>query len=643
MDFANLEKVEEIEKAIPILSDAYFNGEPLVSDVIFDRLVDKLKEKKPNSKILKQLGAPIREDKKKVKLPYWMGGMDKMKPNSNEMRLFFKKFQPPFLLSDKIDGAACLLEYNNGKLKGIYTRGDSGVGQDISFLKGFLKVPNTIKLKEKLFVKGELNVTLKDYINKFKNDATKSRGIVTGVFNSLEPEIEKVKALVFLGYEINLQVDFKKKLLTPNDILEKVHSDMLIKPSVQFKLMEKLGFKTPYYEIASYLDSEILIKYLEQRRKNTAFEIDGIIVSSDHPYQPVKKDIDSDRIAGSSEGRANPKHAIAFKVNEEGINSKVLSISWDPTKHGILFPVIHIEPIVCEGDTVKNVSGKNAKYILENDIGVGTILSIVKSGGVIPDIAEVVKSTKTSLPEDEDFGWDENEVNIVLDDPLKNEIVKMKRILHFFTALDIKGIKIGTIKKLYDAGFTSVKSICKSDAVNFLEADGIKERSAGTLYNSIHYKIDNPIEFHKIMFASLCFDKGLGTRRLDLLLKKLPSIYKLEIPFRDDIIDIEGFGEIVADQFLDGFRCFRDFMKSHSFLHFVKPQRSKVKSNGDFVVFSGFRDEALAKKLELLGATIEKNITKNTTIVVVKDLESTNSKVVKAKEKGLKLILKSNI
>ena len=633
MDFANLEKVDEIEKAIPILSDAYFNGEPLVSDVVFDRLVSILKDKKPNSKILKQLGAPIREDKKKVKLPYYMGGMDKMKPDSNEMRLFFKKFKPPYFLSDKIDGAACLLKYDNGKLKGIYTRGDSGIGQDISFLIGFLKVPNIIKLKAKIFVKGELNVTLKDYLNKFKNDATKSRGIVTGVFNSLEPEIEKVKALVFLGYEINLQVDFKKKINNVGDILEKVSGNMLLKPSEQFQVMEKLGFKTPNHTLVkdfSLEKSKFLIKYLEQRRKNTAFEIDGIIVSSDHPYQSTKKD--------------NPKHAIAFKVNEEGVNSKVLSISWDPTKHGILFPVIHIEPIVCEGDIIKNVSGKNAKYILENNIGIGTVLSIVKSGGVIPDIAEVVKSTKTSLPEDEEFGWDENKVNIVLDYPLSNKIVRMKRILHFFTALDIKGIKIGTIKKLYDAGFNSIKSICKSDAVNFLEADGIKERSATTLYNSIHSKIDNPLDFHKIMFASLCFDKGLGTRRLDLLLKKLPSIYNLSIPFRDDIIDIEGFGEIVTDQFLDGFKCFRDFMKEHPFLHFIKPQReSKGKMTGDFVVFSGFRDDKLEKKLEILGATMEKNVTKKTTMVITKDINSDSSKVVKAKEKGLKLILKSDI
>ena len=84
MDYLDIMDIKTLEKTIPKLAKAYFNDEPLVSDHVFDTLVDRLKKLKPDSQVLKKIGAPIRDDKKKVKLPYWMGGMDKMKPESNE-------------------------------------------------------------------------------------------------------------------------------------------------------------------------------------------------------------------------------------------------------------------------------------------------------------------------------------------------------------------------------------------------------------------------------------------------------------------------------------------------------------------------------------------------------------------------------
>lgn len=611
MDYTKINNVKELEKTIIKLSDAYYNNQPLVSDVIFDNLIDKLKKLKPDSLVLKKIGAPIRKDKKKVKLPIYMSSMDKMYPESNNLKLFKNRTESPYLLSDKIDGAACLLEYKEGNLKGIFTRGDGYVGQDLKFLIGFLKVPLQIKLKNDVYVKGELNVTLKDYQEKYYTEATKPRGVVTGIFNSLEPNLDIINNFIFSAYEISID------------------NNLMLKPLEQFKLMEQLKFKVPNYKLVDNITSKILEIFLEERRKKSIFEIDGIIISSNCNYKLIEKD--------------NPKHSIAFKVNEEGIETKVLNITWDATKHGILFPVIEVESVIIEGDTIKNVSGKNAKYILENNIGKNSILSIIKSGGVIPEIIKVIKETKTELPKG-NYHWDENEVNIVLDNIMENNLVKMKRVLHFFTSFDIKGLKIGIIKKLFDINLNTIDKIIKAKKDDFLEAEGIKEKSATKLYDSIHQVIDKDLDFDKLLFASLCFDKGLGIRRFKLLLNNLPQIYKLETVFRNDILKIDMFGEIIADQFLEGFKEFKKFLKLHPYLKYKKPiKENKIKEGkykNDYILFSGFRDKELEEKLILEGAVIEKSLTNRVTLLIVNDLNSTNSKVVKAREKNIKIVKK---
>ena len=76
--------IDELEEIIQYTSNKYYNSTPVISDGIFDMLVDFLRLKKPKSKTLKMIGAPVKS-KDKVKLPFYLGSMDKIKPPSSKL------------------------------------------------------------------------------------------------------------------------------------------------------------------------------------------------------------------------------------------------------------------------------------------------------------------------------------------------------------------------------------------------------------------------------------------------------------------------------------------------------------------------------------------------------------------------------
>ena len=150
-----LEKLNEskLEKILTYASDKYYNDDPVLDDDVYDLLEDKLRELNPKNKILGKTGAPIRSDIEKVKLPVWLGSLDKIKPDTRKLEIWLEKYTGPYVVSDKLDGISGLLVYNKtGKLS-IYTRGDGEIGQDISFLGDYLKLP---RLKQDICIRGSL-------------------------------------------------------------------------------------------------------------------------------------------------------------------------------------------------------------------------------------------------------------------------------------------------------------------------------------------------------------------------------------------------------------------------------------------------------------------------------------------------------
>ena len=99
--------IDELVKLLTKLADAYYNTDkPLVPDNVYDILFDNLKERDPDNKFLKEVGAKVKADRKKIKLPYPMGSLDKIKPNTGFLEPWIKKNKGPYIISDKLDGVS---------------------------------------------------------------------------------------------------------------------------------------------------------------------------------------------------------------------------------------------------------------------------------------------------------------------------------------------------------------------------------------------------------------------------------------------------------------------------------------------------------------------------------------------------------
>ncbi|XWV24817.1 NAD-dependent DNA ligase [Tupanvirus deep ocean] len=609
---------QDLEKAITIAAESYYNSDvSLISDEIFDVLVEKLKQLNPKSKVFKQTGAPVKG--KKVKLPYWMGSMDKVKSDEKLIDNWIKTYKGPYLVSDKLDGISCLLTMNDGDIT-LYTRGDGTFGQNITHLLNLvnMSVDDLYDLPDKeIVIRGELIMT-KDNFEKYADVMSNARNMVAGIVNSKKESVNKDYAadVDFVSYEV----------IVPN-----------MKPLEQMKLLKKWGLNVVYYDIYNDISLSILDGILQKRKKKSVYEIDGIIVTDDNKH--------TRNLSG------NPPYSFAYKGMTQTANVKVIEVLWRPSKDGFLVPRIHFEKVRLSQADLEYTTGFNAKFIVDNKIGPGAIITVVRSGDVIPYVMGVVKpAKKPALPEDYDFEWDDNNVNIILTNAADDETVIIQRLTKFVRDIGVENLSEGIVARLVRAGYDTIPKIMSLTIDDFLDLEGFKETLATKLYNNLRDALEN-MDLLTLMAASNIFGRGFGERKLKKILDNYPDIInkyskKTHTYWRNKLLDLEGFDTITVDSFLSALPTFQEFYDVVSEIVEVQPYINKVKKSGSFkgetVVFTGFRNKDWQKFIEAEGGKVSGSVSKNTTLLVYNDGEESSSKYLTAKKLGIKTISKSD-
>lgn len=605
--------IDTLKNTKQYLDDKYYNtGEKSgFTDEQYDVLKDIISKYDKTEK--KKVGAKIREDNNRVKLPYWLGSLDKIKAEEeNKLVNWLKKNETEkYVIENKLDGISCLFISDFDKIC-LYTRGDGSIGANISHILKYIKnIPLSFP-KSKVVIRGELIINEKVFKEKYAEDSANPRNMVSGLVNAktLKEGIEDVE---FIAYEII--ADDKTQL----------------KPTKQLKVLKDYGFKVVNNLILNQdeLDVEKLSEILLDNKRRSEYEIDGIIIQSDIEYVRNEKD--------------NPKYAFAFKMSMEDnfIEAEVEEVIWNISKHKLIKPKIRIRPVNLNGVTITFASAFNAKFVVENSLGKGAKVVLTRSGDVIPFIIRIIKPAKKPDMPDVIYKWNDSNVDIIVEDD-EDHVSDIKMISSFFSGMGIKNISDATVEKIYNHGYTTLLDMFKATKDDFEKIDGFQKKLAEKIYNNIHEGLkDTSIDI--LLGSSGIFGEGVGKRKLKVLFENFPDILHTNASEKEmfkKICDIEGYSEKTAEKIILNLDKAQKFIKNiEPYITFENKKNKTGKLKGLTVLFSGFRNEDLEKEITDNGGKISTSVSKNLNILIVKDKTSASSKIEKAKKLNIEILL----
>ena len=600
---------ETIMEIISQTNDAYYNSNnPLLTDNEFDIVKEYAETKYERNEVLQQIGAPV--GRNKVELPFHMPSMDKIKPDTNILDKWKKKYNGPYVLSCKLDGVSGLYT-TQGSTPKLYTRGDGKIGQDISHLIPYLKLPKV----HNVAVRGEFIIKKETFDQKYKHSFANPRNMVSGIINSKQVD-KKIHDLDFVAYE----------MIVPS-----------LKPSSQMKKLQELSFQVVQHTSQKNITNEYLSSILVDWRTNHIYEIDGIIVGDDHIYPRTNK---------------NPEHAFAFKmvISDQVAEAKVVDVEWNVSKTGYLKPRVEIEPIKLGGVTIKHATGFNGNFIETNKIGVGAIIELIRSGDVIPYIKSVIAPAENAKMPNVPYTWNNTHIDIMIDNFDTNETLLEKRITNFFTTLEVESLSSGNVKRIINAGYNSIPKILRMTKQDFNKVDGFKDKMAEKVYNSIQDKVRNA-NIAKIAVASNVLGRGLGERKITPIMEAFPDIFTSSHSKQENMArlqTINGIGKENATSFVNNMDSFVQFLKNtgleHKLVEKRAPEPSSKRVNTSHplynqkVVMTKVRDADIIAALKNNGGELVDNVKKGILAVVTKNTQEVSNKLNKAKEMNIPIM-----
>ena len=582
---------------------AYYNEEPIMTDNEYDIVKEYIEKRYPQNIAIKSIGAPI--ERNKVTLPYQMWSMDKIKPDTNALTYWTSKYKGHYVLSCKFDGVSGLYTTEGDSPK-LYTRGDGKVGQDVSHLIPYLRLPKT----KNIVIRGEFIIPKKVFETKYKEKFANPRNMVAGIVNHKTLN-EAVKDVDFVAYEVIKPV---------------------LKPSEQMATLSTLDVDVVLNKTVTKISNELLSETLVEWRNNYIYEIDGIIVTNDDIYE---------RKSG------NPEHAFAFNMvlSDQIAEAKVVDVIWTPSKDGYLKPRVQIEPINLGGVKIEYATGFNGAFINDNKVGIGATIELIRSGDVIPHIRKVIVPAENPKMPSVPYKWNDTHVDILLENIGSDETVKEKVITGFFRGIGVEGLSSGNVARIIQTGFDTVPKIIKMSVDDLLKVEGFKIKMATKIHDGIKSQLDKA-SLITIMSATNIFGRGFSDKKLELIMESYPNVLLSKETNKEKVTKvaaIKGMATKTAEAFVERIPEFLEFMKDADLMNKLNEDISSNKKEVDTshplynktIVITGFRDAKLQEDLKNVGAKIGSSVSKNTYIVLTKDKEDETGKVLEAKKLGI--------
>ena len=601
-----------------------YTNEPLFTDEEYEILLELYNFKTGENR----RSNVVKNKELLTQLPVYMPAIDKiLHGNMTGLNSFTKKHTKlNYIITSKMDGGSALFDYNNGNMK-LYTRGTYEEGQDISLLLKYITMPkfedkDIIEFVNLGYVRGELIIAKSIFEAKYSKIYKTARALVAGMYKKFnisnskfsednwklsDLDIEIAKDIEFIVYEyINKSAGYE------------------LPPEEQLINLESCGFNTvKWKKHLGSLTFDLLSDIYDKWIKKMDYNIDGLVIYYNDKY-----------IRNTN---SKPVHAYAYKKELDNLIgfSTVEKVEWNISKNGLLKPLIYIKPIIINNTEIRKTTGINAKFIIDNKIGPGAEVKIIRSGDVIPNIFNVLKpAEEITLPDTNiyNYKWNTNKMDFIINED--NDEMQMKKILFFLETLNIKGISVATVEKLYNNG---IKSCGQYFNLTLNDLKPLGDITAAKLLKEINKSIKK-ITVPQLMTAVGIFPTGLGIKKIQSIYENIPDL--LSSNYINDlnllsikINNIKGFSTITTDKFISKYLEFIDFYNEHKKLFPVlsPPPMAPNGANKLFqnknIVITGFRNNIIEDFIIKNGGKITSGVNSKTHLVIKKDNDYHNTKI----------------
>lgn len=639
-----MDKKKRIKELVEILNKAaksyYVDAVEIMPNIEYDKLYDELLELEKETNVVlsnsptQNVGYEIAGELPKKAHESPMLSLDKTK-SVEDLREWLGDNKA--LLSWKMDGLTIVLTYRDGELAEAVTRGNGIIGEVITNnAKNFQNIPLKIEFKGELILRGEAIIKYSDFkrINDAIEDATAKyknpRNLCSGSVRQLNPAITKSRMVYCNIFNVVKAdgVDFENS------------------KAKQFEWVKNEGFDVVEYKFTDSKSIADDIAEFESKIESNDIPSDGLVLLLD--------DIALGERLGSTS--KFPRNAMAFKWSDERQITKLKYIEWSPSRTGLINPVAVFEPVELEGTTVSRASLHNVSIFEDLMLGVGDEISVYKANMIIPQVYENLTKSNTekvpgtcpacgshaSIKQD-----NESKVLLCTNPDCQIKHIKQYALMASRDALNIDGLSESTLEKFLSKGFIKNDSdIFKLDRYKdeIVNMDGFGKRS----YEKLMAALEEAKHTNVARFLYSLGINGIGSANAKMIAKYFDNdIDKIITAGKDELLEIEGIGEVLANSIVDFFKDSKNIENVKSLREVLIFEAEESAGSDSFAgkvfVITGSLEHftnrnELKELIEKNGGKVSGSVSSKTNFLINNDTASNSSKNKKAKELGVEII-----
>lgn len=666
------EEIIALRQQIALAQRAYYvDSNPIMSDVEFDVLFDKLSKlesehpefydaNSPTAKIGSDIDNELPEREHSVPVL----SLDKCY-SAEDMLGWIKRTQDKFpsqielSIEPKIDGSGVVLYYDNGELQYALTRGNGYIGNDITAnVKTIRNIPLKISYTGKVAVRGEIYITTKDFEEYNKNYGdnryANPRNLASGCSRRLKSsEVAECPLRIFVYECFPENQIFSSHLenmifMKENGLPVNSYFGFFTSQNINEELRDKINRAFPDSTIGNLQNAvEYLLKF-SQIRKTLDYDIDGLVIKVN--------DIALREKLGMTEH--HPRWAIAYKFDAPTAQTILKGVTFQVGRGGRITPVALLQPVELAGSVISRATLHNEDYIQMLGINIGDTVNISKRGDVIPAVEEVVEKGENIEP----LSFPEkcpSCASILVKDGAHHFCAnsecpkKMLGRLQYFAGrsqMNIESLGDKTLEFLFENKMIiQISDIYTFDFWKLLGTEGYGEKKIRNIFQSVEESKKNPFS---VVLASLGL-KDIGGKAAEILVNNFHSVDKIiEAAQKKNLqffTDIDGFGETLAQSVIDSFNDEKlleqiKILKNVG-LKFAEDEKSEPETNlflsgtrwvvtGSFATFKP-REKA-AELIKKYGGEVLSSVSGKTTHLLCG--EEAGSKLEKARSVGANIV-----